>query len=377
MPTVNTRVRVNAAMELDPMGEYVTPFVNARVPVDEEYIWTPGFGGDGGGSGGVGPAGPAGKGIFVVSSSTTTAPTGARIGDYILASPSVGETVAIAGSARTTGTLWEINSVSPLILAARGTIRGTQGTPGTPGAVGQPGLPGEPGEAGEQGIPGIPGVPGEPGAAGEPGAVGPPGPKGISLYSWSTDLENISAISGMQVGDYVVNSGVGVYTFLSADAAIGDIVLATSETTGVIVGNIRGATGADCEGGDCSDISEGNVLVPTYFEVFEYQLTTPMTGTAVTNLINSVSNVYKTKQVKIPILDGTHDIIVAFPAVYGNTIEAIFGRSAFIDHAPAFNKSTVTVISEAFFTPVPYNVYHWSKPEPYPGDDLLTITIYP
>jgi hypothetical protein len=72
------------------------------------------------------------------------------------------------------------------------------------------------------------------------------GSGGRGFYAWnsSTAMTNISQITGMAAGDYVVNTYSAAVNILGASRAIGDVVQATSATAGTLAGNIRGATGA-------------------------------------------------------------------------------------------------------------------------------------
>ncbi|MDR2686730.1 MAG: collagen-like protein [Oscillospiraceae bacterium] len=95
------------------------------------------------------------------------------------------------------------------------------------------------------GPPGPKGDKGDKGDTGNTGATGPAGAKGVAFYGWSTasNLTNISSVSGMAVGDYVVNSGTATRTMLGLSTDIGGVVKSTSATAGTAAGNIRGATG--------------------------------------------------------------------------------------------------------------------------------------
>ena len=73
---------------------------------------------------------------------------------------------------------------------------------------------------------------------------GEKGAKGVALYAWNADLTNIASIAGMEVGDYVVNTGTAPRMILGITAAIGDVIKSTSATAGMAAGNIRGAAGA-------------------------------------------------------------------------------------------------------------------------------------
>jgi hypothetical protein len=76
------------------------------------------------------------------------------------------------------------------------------------------------------------------------------GARGAQWFSrnLTTNMTNISAISGMLVGDSVVNTGAGTPTILGvANVAIGGIVRATSATAGVLDGNIRGVAGGSVQ----------------------------------------------------------------------------------------------------------------------------------
>jgi len=97
--------------------------------------------------------------------------------------------------------------------------------------------------------PGPQGPPGQTGATGpqgQTGATGAAGAKGVAFYGWDTaaSLTNISSISGMAVGDFVVNTGTATRTILGVSTDIGGVVKSTSATAGTAAGNIRGATGA-------------------------------------------------------------------------------------------------------------------------------------
>ena len=103
-----------------------------------------------------------------------------------------------------------------------------------------------PGPPGPQGLKGDTGNTGATGSQGATGAAGAAGAKGVAFYGWSTasNLTNISSVSGMAVGDYVVNTGTATRTMLGVSTDIGGVVCATSATAGTAAGNIRGATGA-------------------------------------------------------------------------------------------------------------------------------------
>jgi hypothetical protein len=80
------------------------------------------------------------------------------------------------------------------------------------------------------------------GLGGDPGAAGP---AGVSLWAWSSssNLTNISSVSGSSIGDHFVNTGAAPRTMLGVTAAIGDVVKSSSATAGALAGNIRGAQG--------------------------------------------------------------------------------------------------------------------------------------
>ena len=108
--------------------------------------------------------------------------------------------------------------------------------------------PGPPGPQGDKGDPGISGPTGPAGSQGNPGATGSQGPagaNGIAFFGWNTasNLTNISSITGMAVGDYVVNTGTATRTMLGVSTVTGGVVRSTSATAGTAAGNIRGATG--------------------------------------------------------------------------------------------------------------------------------------
>ena len=116
-------------------------------------------------------------------------------------------------------------------------------TPGPPGPKGDKGDTGNTGATGPQGPPGNVGATG---AAGPQGNTGAAGAKGVAFYGWSTaaNLTNISSVSGMAVGDFVVNTGTATRTILGVSADIGGVVQSTSATAGTAAGSIRGAAGA-------------------------------------------------------------------------------------------------------------------------------------
>ena len=115
-----------------------------------------------------------------------------------------------------------------------------------------PGPPGDKGDKGDTGNTGATGSQGPQGNTGATGAQGATGAKGVAFYGWSTaaNLTNISSISGMAVGDFVVNTGTATRTMLGVSTVIGGVVRSTSATAGTAAGNIRGATGAQGPAGD-------------------------------------------------------------------------------------------------------------------------------
>ena len=119
---------------------------------------------------------------------------------------------------------------------------------------GPPGLPGAKGDTGNTGATGPPGAQGNTGAAGA---------KGVAFYGWSTaaNLTNISSVSGMAVGDYVVNTGTATRTILGVSTDIGGVVKSSSATAGTAAGNIRGATGATGPQGPAG--SNATIAMPT------------------------------------------------------------------------------------------------------------------
>jgi hypothetical protein len=117
-------------------------------------------------------------------------------------------------------------AISATAGSAAGNIRGATGATGNTGATGA---------TGSQGLQGNPGATGAAGAAGA---------KGVSFYGWSTaaNLTNISSITGMAVGDYVVNNTTATRTILGLSAVIGGVVRSSSATAGTAAGNIMGYT---------------------------------------------------------------------------------------------------------------------------------------
>ncbi|MCL2369701.1 MAG: hypothetical protein FWC80_00495 [Firmicutes bacterium] len=71
------------------------------------------------------------------------------------------------------------------------------------------------------------------------------GDKGRHFFAWNKDeeLENISYIEGLRIDDAVVNTGKMPVRLLGVMAAIGDIVIVTSNETGKAAGNLRGPQG--------------------------------------------------------------------------------------------------------------------------------------
>ena len=76
------------------------------------------------------------------------------------------------------------------------------------------------------------------------GNTGATGATGKGFYNVSSDVSNISTVTGSRVGDFIVNAGSTSLTILGTTAAIGDVVEITGDTTGSKVGNIRGPQGS-------------------------------------------------------------------------------------------------------------------------------------
>jgi len=139
-------------------------------------------------------------------------------------------------------------------------------TPGPPGPPGAKGDKGDTGATGPQGNPGATGATGSQGAKGDKGdtgntgATGAAGAKGASFYGWNTasNLTNISSITGMDVGDYVVNTGTATRTILGVSTEIGGVVKSSSATAGTASGSIRGAQGPQGPAG-----SDATIAMPT------------------------------------------------------------------------------------------------------------------
>ena len=151
----------------------------------------------------------------------------------------MGATVTVAG-VMTAAQLSQLNAATADIA----NISLTPGPPGPQGLKGDTGNTGATGPAGLQGNPGAAGSQGPQGNAGATGAAGAAGAKGVSFYGWSTaaSLTNISSISGMVIGDYVVNNTAATRTMLGVSTAIGGVVRSTSATAGTAAGNIMGYT---------------------------------------------------------------------------------------------------------------------------------------
>jgi hypothetical protein len=97
-------------------------------------------------------------------------------------------------------------------------------------------------------------------------AVTPASLKAILPNTWRTwntasNLSDISAISGMRIGDCIVNTGSATRNILGVSTVVGGIVQSTGNTTGVAAGNIRGAQGES--GSNGSNGNPGASLRPT------------------------------------------------------------------------------------------------------------------
>lgn len=114
-----------------------------------------------------------------------------------------------------------------------------------------------------------------------------------------------------------------------------------------------------------------------FFSAFDVQGSAPTTSAAIRAYTGTGTDVSETRQIIIPIISTTKDIIVAFPAVLGNIIEARFGLSSAFDQSAAFQASVMPVPVEGAngYTPINYNVFHWSTPAPYGFTDTLVVTI--
>jgi|GEM_PF-3692409 len=97
--------------------------------------------GDTGATGAQGETGAAGTLTFPVTAATSTAPTGARVGDLILNAGTA--TLTIAGVSTAVGGLVKITTLSPLAGTASGNVRGATGATGATGAKGDKGDPGD------------------------------------------------------------------------------------------------------------------------------------------------------------------------------------------------------------------------------------------
>jgi hypothetical protein len=141
--------------------------------------------------------------------------------------------------------------------------------------------PGPPGPAGPQGPQGNTGATGPAGPQGSQGNTGAAGATGAAFYGWSTasNLTNISSITGMAVGDFVVNTGTATRTMLGVSTVIGGVVCSTSATAGTAAGNIRGPageTGATGPAGPQGPAGTANFTAPT---------TGPLANMTLTNAI--------------------------------------------------------------------------------------------
>lgn len=95
--------------------------------------------------------------------------------------------------------------------------------------------------------------------------IGIDGERGRQIFAWTGgNITNISEIPDIDEGDLILNSSSGTRTILGVSAAIGTLVLVTSEISGDNAGNIRGPiglTGAQGEPGagcGCSSGGGGN-----------------------------------------------------------------------------------------------------------------------
>jgi len=76
-------------------------------------------------------------------------------------------------------------------------------------------------------------------------AQGAKGEQGFSVFAWNTanNVTNISQVSGMAIGDLIVNTGAATRVILGVSTAIGGMVRAIATTAGVAAGSIRGPHG--------------------------------------------------------------------------------------------------------------------------------------
>jgi len=174
-----------------------------------------------GDTGVTGPAGAAGvKGVAFYGWNTASnltnisSITGMATGDYVVNTGTATRT--ILGVSTDIGGI--VCSTSATAGTATGNIRGPAGATGSTGSTGN---------------------------TGATGAAGAAGAKGVAIYGWNTasNLTNISSITGMAVGDFVVNTGTATRTILGVSTAVGGVVCSTSATAGTAAGSIRGATG--------------------------------------------------------------------------------------------------------------------------------------
>ena len=148
----------------------------------------------------------------------------------------------ISAISLTPGPPGEKGATGPTGVAGPTGPTGSQGLSGPTGPKGDTGNNGATGVTGPQGITGPSGPAGATGGIGNTGPAGTAGAKGVSFYGWSTaaNLTNISSISGMVIGDYVVNSTTATRTMLGVSTVIGGVVRSTSATAGTAAGNIIG-----------------------------------------------------------------------------------------------------------------------------------------
>ena len=129
-------------------------------------------------------------------------------------------------------------------------------------------------------------------------------------------------------------------------------------TAGTVSSNIMGITG----------------FRRAFFACFNSQVITPTASTEVREYADSITNVSVTKQIVIDVPAGTHDVIFAFPASVGGSIDVRQQSFSGFDISAAFTKSIVPVEGANGYTAVPYNIYHMTNAAPYSADKL-TVTI--
>jgi hypothetical protein len=136
-------------------------------------------------------------------------------------------------------------------------------------------------------------------------------------------------------------------------------------------------TGAIPAGTINSNIINAVGFRKAFYAVSASPVATPTTPAQVRAYVDSLDNVASTKQIVVDVPTGTRDVVVAFPASVGNTINAVQQSLPAFPITAAFVKTIVNVEGAGGYTAVPYNVFHMSNASGYVSSDKITITITP